>query len=69
MKQFTTIDALVLSEILEDAVRPEAMLRFRNQAAGDIRTKNGPLDLVTEASEAAERLNTMAIPRESLDLS
>ncbi len=37
------------------------MPRFRNLAAGDVRQKTGPLDLVTEADEAAERVITAGL--------
>eukprot|EP01037_Dinobryon_pediforme_P013683 gene13683-13800_t len=37
------------------------MPRFRRLAAGDVRTKDGPLDLVTDADEAAERQITEAL--------
>ena len=63
MSLFTLVDALALAEILEDAARAEIMPRFRNLAAGDIRAKDGPLDLVTEADEAAERRITAALLR------
>lgn len=49
-RQLADIDAL-----LREAGRLEIMPRFRNLAAGSVRTKTGPLDLVTEADEAAER--------------
>jgi len=41
--------------ILRDAARAEIMPRFRRLAAADIRTKTGPLDMVTDADEGAER--------------
>ena len=44
-----------VAALLRDAGRREIMPRFRNLAAGSVRTKSGPLDLVTEADEAAER--------------
>lgn len=44
-----------LNQILVDAARREIMPRFRNLAAGDVRQKLSPIDLVTEADEAAER--------------
>jgi fructose-1,6-bisphosphatase/inositol monophosphatase family enzyme len=40
------------------------MPRFRRLGAGDVRAKDGPLDLVTEADEAAERRITAALRRE-----
>ena len=42
--------------LLRAAARAEIMPRFRRLGAGDVRTKAGPLDLVTEADEAAERM-------------
>lgn len=44
-----------IAAVLRDAARAEILPRFRRLAAGDIRAKSGPLDLVTEADEAAER--------------
>jgi fructose-1,6-bisphosphatase/inositol monophosphatase family enzyme len=41
--------------IVEAAAVAEIMPRFRRLLAADIRAKNGPLDIVTEADEAAER--------------
>jgi fructose-1,6-bisphosphatase/inositol monophosphatase family enzyme len=40
---------------LDEAARTEIMPRFRRLAAGDIRAKSSPSDLVTEADTAAER--------------
>ncbi len=37
---------------------------FRNLGDGDVRTKTGPLDLVTAADEAAERRITAGLRRE-----
>ncbi|MCX7384168.1 MAG: inositol monophosphatase [Alphaproteobacteria bacterium] len=53
-----------LDDILRAASRTEIMPRFRRLADGDVRTKTGPLDLVTEADEAAERMITAALLRE-----
>lgn len=52
---FTRRDHDRLTAILVEAARREIMPRFRNLAAGDIRQKRTPDDLVTEADEAAER--------------
>jgi fructose-1,6-bisphosphatase/inositol monophosphatase family enzyme len=41
--------------LLRHVSRTEIMPRFKHLAAGDIRTKSGPLDPVTVADEAAER--------------
>lgn len=43
------------------AARAEIMPRFRALAAGDIKTKSGPADLVTEADIAAEAMITRAL--------
>ncbi len=56
-------DAADLAAILREAALAEIMPRFRRLAAGGIRTKSGPLDLVTEADEAAERRITAALAR------
>ena len=47
-----------LVQLLRSAARQEIMPRFRRLGAGDVRQKTGPLDLVTEADEAAERMIT-----------
>ncbi|MBX9749114.1 MAG: inositol monophosphatase [Roseococcus sp.] len=44
-----------IAGLLGVAARAEILPRFRKLASGDIRTKSSPLDLVTEADEAAER--------------
>lgn len=54
-------DATALAGILADAGRAAIMPRFRRLGLGDMRTKSGPLDLVTEADEAAERQITAAL--------
>lgn len=46
------LDSLI--DLLRETARIEILPRFRNLAAGDIRTKSGPLDPVTIADEAAE---------------
>jgi len=53
----------VLASILRDAARAEIMPRFRRLADGAVRQKTGPLDLVTEADEAAERVISAALAR------
>ncbi len=50
-----------LAAILAEAARVEIMPRFRRLAGADVRLKTGPLDLVTEADEAAERRITAAL--------
>lgn len=52
----TSRDVAAVEAILRHAARTEIMPRFRRLAAGDVRAKSGPLDLVTEADEAAERV-------------
>ncbi len=44
-----------VAHLLRAAAQAEIMPRFRRLAEGDVRTKSGPLDLVTEADTAAER--------------
>jgi fructose-1,6-bisphosphatase/inositol monophosphatase family enzyme len=44
-----------IAALLAEAAQAEIMPRFRRLAAGEVRTKSGPLDLVTEADETAER--------------
>jgi fructose-1,6-bisphosphatase/inositol monophosphatase family enzyme len=44
-----------IAAILRDATRAEILPRFRRLTAGAIRTKSSPVDLVTDADEAAER--------------
>ena len=43
--------------------RTEIMPRFRRLGEGDVRTKTGPLDLVTDADEAAEARLTEGLAR------
>ncbi|WP_424812121.1 inositol monophosphatase family protein [Roseococcus sp. YIM B11640] len=52
-----------LAGVLREAARAEIMPRFRRLSSGDIRTKSSPLDLVTEADEAAERRITPVLQR------
>ncbi len=58
MSVFTLAQLQTLSDILAEASRVEIMPRFRQLGDGMIRSKTGPLDLVTDADEAAERLIT-----------
>ena len=60
---FGTAELGDLVELLRTAARVEIMPRFRKLGAGDVRQKSGPLDLVTEADEAAERLITDGLLR------
>lgn len=54
--RFDARGASDLAALLAGAARAEIMPRFRRLAAGEVRAKSGPLDLVTEADEAAERV-------------
>jgi fructose-1,6-bisphosphatase/inositol monophosphatase family enzyme len=54
-------DLATLAELLREAGRTEIMPRFRRLGDGAVRQKTGPLDLVTEADEAAERQLTEAL--------
>lgn len=63
MTGFSTSDAILLTQILEDASQAEILPRFRRLGAGSVRQKSGPLDLVTEADEAAERHIAAALHR------
>jgi fructose-1,6-bisphosphatase/inositol monophosphatase family enzyme len=54
----------VVAELLREAAQAEIMPRFRNLAEGAVKMKTGPLDLVTEADEAAETRITNALRRE-----
>ncbi len=47
------IEAVI--RLLRDVSRREIMPRFKHLAAGEVRSKSGPLDPVTVADEAAER--------------
>lgn len=54
----TALTAAALGEVaaaLREVAATEIMPRFRRLAAGEVRSKSGPLDLVTVADEAAER--------------
>ncbi len=52
-----------VAALAREAGRCEIMPRFRNLAPGTVLTKSGPLDLVTEADEAAETLITAGLRR------
>lgn len=49
--------------LVREAARAEVMPRFRRLGAGEVRAKTGPLDLVTEADEAAEARLTAGLGR------
>lgn len=50
-----------VAALLRAASQAEILPRFRRLAAGAIRAKSGPLDLVTDADEAAERAITAGL--------
>jgi fructose-1,6-bisphosphatase/inositol monophosphatase family enzyme len=50
-----------VAALLRDATRAEILPRFRRLAAGAVRVKSSPLDLVTDADEAAERAITAGL--------
>jgi len=52
-----------VAAILREAAAAEIMPRWRRLAAGQIRAKSGPLDLVTDADEAAERVIEAALTK------
>jgi fructose-1,6-bisphosphatase/inositol monophosphatase family enzyme len=52
----TARQAAEVATLLREAARAEILPRFRRLAQGEVRSKSGPLDLVTDADEAAERL-------------
>ncbi|MCC6716718.1 MAG: inositol monophosphatase [Acetobacteraceae bacterium] len=54
-------DARRIAAILRQAAAAEIMPRWRRLAAGDVRSKTGPLDPVTDADEGAERLIAAAL--------
>jgi len=58
---FSKSDLALVAAILREAAAFEIMPRFRHLAAGGVRTKSGPLDLVTDADEAAERRISAAL--------
>ena len=60
---FSAIQANELDLLLRAAARIEIMPRFRRLAAGAVRTKTGPLDLVTDADVAAEAMITQGLTR------
>jgi fructose-1,6-bisphosphatase/inositol monophosphatase family enzyme len=60
---FSAADLATLTELLREVGRTEIMPRFRNMRDGAVRQKTGPLDLVTEADEAAEHAITAGLAR------
>ncbi len=63
MTVFTVRQVEELDLLLRAASRAEIMPRFRRLEIGDVREKSGPLDLVTEADEAAERMIAHGLAR------
>ena len=63
MTEFGSADLAALGLLLRETAASEIMPRFRRLGAADIRTKSGPLDLVTVADEAAERVITAGLRR------
>ena len=59
--RFDADDLAALAAILRAAARAEILPRFHHLGPDAIRHKNGPLDLVTAADEAAERHITAAL--------
>src|SRR5690349_3131239 len=53
---FSWRDLAGVAQLLRTAAQAEIMPRFRDVAGLAIREKSGPLDLVTEADEEAERV-------------
>jgi fructose-1,6-bisphosphatase/inositol monophosphatase family enzyme len=60
---FTRQNLSDLAQLLRVAARTEIMPRFRQSGGAGARMKSGPLDLVTDADEAAERMITTALER------
>jgi fructose-1,6-bisphosphatase/inositol monophosphatase family enzyme len=52
---FGVREATALAAMLREAAQTEIMPRFRRLGVGGVRAKSGPLDLVTDADEGAER--------------
>ena len=59
----TRSQASEVAALLRAAALAEIMPRFRRLAPDAVRAKSGPLDLVTEADEAAERVITADLTR------
>lgn len=55
-KSFTREEMRRIGSILAEVAQVEVMPRFRNLPEAAVRAKTSPLDLVTDADEAAERL-------------
>jgi fructose-1,6-bisphosphatase/inositol monophosphatase family enzyme len=57
------VRAAEVALLLRAAARTEILPRFRRLAQGAVRAKTGPLDLVTDADEAAERVIEAGLAR------
>ncbi len=60
---FNAHDLTALAATLRDAARIDILPRFRRMSPGDVREKSGPLDLVTDADEAAEARISAALEK------
>lgn len=58
----TTVDLDRVAQVLAEVADQEILPRWRNLAAGEVREKTGPNDLVTVADEAAERALAARLP-------
>jgi fructose-1,6-bisphosphatase/inositol monophosphatase family enzyme len=63
LSDFSISKLAAMADILRNAAGAEIMPRFRRLGDNAVRQKDGPLDLVTEADEAAERNITGALLR------
>ncbi|NMJ42496.1 inositol monophosphatase [Roseomonas sp. JC162] len=59
----TASQANEVAALLRSAARAEIVPRFRRLAQGQVRAKSGPLDLVTDADEAAEKVIAAGLTR------
>ncbi|WP_298281241.1 inositol monophosphatase family protein [Acidocella sp.] len=59
----TPIEVTTVIALLRHVARAEIMPRFKHLAREDVRDKSGPLDPVTVADEAAERVLTQGLKR------
>ena len=57
-----TIDLYRLAALLDEVAQAEIMPRWRTLEEVQIREKTGPLDLVTDADEAAEKMLVQRLP-------
>ncbi|MBU2980882.1 inositol monophosphatase [Lentibacter algarum] len=61
MHEFSNTEITHLTSVLRETARQEILPRFRKLDAGDILTKSGAFDLVTEADTRAEKAITAAL--------